>query len=267
MASDGAVAIPADLQHAIAALAQTERLLVALDFDGTMSPLVPRPEDARPLPASATAFAALSALPGTTTALISGRALASLRLVAGPPAATLLVGSHGAEVWLGPGAAPLELSDAEQDALSRVVAALEAVAAEHPGTAVEYKPAGAVLHTRQADDAVGDSAIAAARSALTAGSGIHLTDGKRVLEAAVVRADKGQGLGLLRDAAAATAVFFAGDDVTDEHAFAALGTGDVGVKVGPGETAAGYRIPSPAGLPAVLEQLLAGRERWSRTQQ
>ena len=53
-----------------------------MDFDGTISPLVDHAGDARPLPRSATAFAGLAALPRTTTALISGRALASLRAVA-----------------------------------------------------------------------------------------------------------------------------------------------------------------------------------------
>ena len=67
-----------------------------------------------PLPRSAAAFAGLAALPRTTTALISGRALASLRLVASPPEETLLIGSHGAEVWLGPGSAELTLDDAQR---------------------------------------------------------------------------------------------------------------------------------------------------------
>ena len=57
-----------------------------MDFDGTMAPIVDHADDARPLPRSAAAFAGLAALPRTTTALISGRALASLRAVASPPA-------------------------------------------------------------------------------------------------------------------------------------------------------------------------------------
>ena len=53
----------------------------------------------------------------------------------------------------------------------------------------------------------------------------------------------------------ATAVFFAGDDVTDEHAFAVLRDADVGVKVGPGITAAQYRVESPQSFAAALALL------------
>ncbi len=81
---------------------------MAMDFDGTMAPLVDHAGDARALPRSAAAFAALAELPRTTTALISGRALDSLRAVAFPPEKTLLIGSHGAEVWMGPGSAELD---------------------------------------------------------------------------------------------------------------------------------------------------------------
>ena len=54
-----------------------------------------------------------------------------------------------------------------------------------------------------------------------------------------------------------TAVLFAGDDVTDEDAFAALSPadGDVTVKVGDGETAAGLRVGSPAEVAELLHAL------------
>ena len=97
------LALSPELLEAVRRISGTEHLLVALDFDGTLSPIVDRAEDARPLPRSAAALAELAELPRTTTALISGRALDSLRLVASPPAKTLLIGSHGAEAWLGPG--------------------------------------------------------------------------------------------------------------------------------------------------------------------
>lgn len=252
-------AIPAELADAVGRICRTGHLLVAMDFDGTLSPLVSRAEDARPLPAAAAAFAALAGLPRTTTALISGRALASLRAVASPPANSLMIGSHGAELWLGPGAPPLVLDAHAAGLLDRVTGILQEIVGSHAGTVLEKKPAGAVLHTRLAGDRMTAAAVAQAHERLDGLDGAYLSEGKRVLEVSVVRADKGQGLRQLQDASGATAVLFAGDDVTDEHAFAALGPGDVGVKVGDGETAAQFRIASPEAVPALLELILAAR--------
>ncbi len=53
----------------------------------------------------------------------------------------------------------------------------------------------------------------------------------------------------------ATAVLFAGDDVTDEDALAALEPQDLGIRVGAGETAARQRVPDAAALAAALTRL------------
>ena len=245
-----------DLLVALDTLARTPRLLVALDVDGTLAPLVQRAEDARALPGSAAALRALAALPDTTTALLSGRALDSLRVVADPPAATLMVGSHGAETWLGPDAVPLTLTDEQEERRRRAVAAVERVIAAHSGTRIELKPAGVVLHTRTAADDVAEAAVTAARTELASVDDLRVTDGKRVLEISVLSADKGQGLAVLREAAEATAVLFAGDDVTDEHALRTLQPGDVGIRVGTGRTAAHFSVGSPEDFTVVLEELV-----------
>ncbi len=244
------------LDSALRTLATTEHLLVALDFDGTLAPLVERAEDARALPASAAALRALTRLPGTTTALISGRALESLRAVADPPPETMLIGSHGAEAWTGPGAAPLSLTDEQRELLAGAVSEVERVAAAHTGTRVEFKPAGVVLHTRTADNAVAAAAVDAARTALATLHGLSISDGKRVLEVSVLRADKGQGLALLRQESGATAVLFAGDDVTDEDAHRTLGPDDLGVRIGSGDTAASFTVEDPAAFSEVLQTLV-----------
>lgn len=251
--------LPAGLHEAIMRLAATGHLLVALDFDGTMAPIVSHAQDARPLPRSAAAFTALSSLESTTTALISGRALASLREVAAPPAPTLLVGSHGAETWLGPNSPALKLTGAQQQDLALARTVVEEATQRFPGTMAEHKPAGVVLHYRLASSENARSAVEHLDKALEGRPGIHLSSGKMVREISVVRADKGQSLSALRSITGATATFFAGDDTTDEHALAVLRPGDLGLKVGNGPTAATYRIAAPTQLPKVLELLLAAR--------
>lgn len=253
------LALSPELRQAVRRVAGTEHLLVAMDFDGTMAPIVAHADDARPLPRAAAAFAGLAALPRTTTALISGRALASLRAVASPPVDSLLIGSHGAEAWLGPGSTGLTLDEQQKERLAEVRAILAEIVAEAPGTMLEDKPAGVVLHTRQAADDVAADAVAAARALLQDRKGVFLKDGKRVLEASVVNASKGEGVTFLRQATGATAVLFAGDDTTDEDALARLEPGDVGVKVGLDFTQAQYRVEAPVHVAELLEALLQER--------
>lgn len=253
------LALTPELREAIRQIAGTEHLLVAMDFDGTMAPIVGHADDARPLPRSAAAFAGLAVLPRTTTALISGRALASLRAVASPPVNTLLIGSHGAEAWLGPGSTGLTLDPDQKALLAEVRTVLEDIVKEAPGTMLEDKPAGVVLHTRLASDDVADDAVAAARSVLQDRKGVFLKDGKRVLETSVVNASKGEGVTFLRQITGATGVLFAGDDTTDEDALARLEPGDVGVKVGLDFTQAQYRVEAPLHVAELLEVLLQER--------
>ena len=250
-----------DLLEALRRIAATEHLLVAMDFDGTMAPLVDHAGDARALPRSAAALAALTELPRTTTALISGRALDSLRAVAFPPEKTLLIGSHGAEVWMGPGSSKLELDDARRELLAEVRRELEGIVEVAPGTLLEDKPAGVVLHTRLAADDVAEDAVAAARAVLQDRPGVYLKNGNRVLETSVVHSSKGEGIAFLRQASGATATVFAGDDTTDEDALARLLPGDLGVKVGLDFTQAQFRIEAPAHVSELLEALLRERKR------
>jgi len=100
----------------------------------------------------------------------------------------------------------------------------------------------------------------ALRGGPAAAPGIVVTPGKAVLDLAVTDMSKGLALDRMRGDAA---VFFAGDDVTDETVFARLRPGDVGVKVGEGDTAAAHRVADPAALADLLGELLTARRRMS----
>lgn len=244
--------LPPELSAALAAVAQVPRLLVTSDFDGTLSPIVSNPADARPLPAAGDALLALAELPDTEVALISGRALRDLRTLSSMPATVHLVGSHGAEFDSG------FAHDIDTDLLARITETLSEIAADKPGVTVETKPASVALHVRNASTADGEAALAAAWDAASDWDA-HATTGKAVLEFAVISTDKGEALDILRAEHRAGAVVFFGDDVTDEKAFRRLGDADVGVKVGPGDTAATYRVDAPEGVAAALAHLLSTR--------
>lgn len=249
--------LPSDLVAALRRLVARPSVLVALDFDGVLAPIVDEPTAARALPATAEVLPQVAALDGVTLALVSGRALSSLREVASPPEQAVLVASHGAEVAGAPS------PEVPREVLERVVEALSAVVEDNPGTAIEHKPAAAVLHTRRA---ARDVAARATRSALDAVAdlpGAHVLQGKEVVEVSVVQADKGSALLALADRLGADALLYAGDDVTDEHAFAAVasraGPDDVTVKVGDGQTAARYRVGGPEDVTDLLRELVAAR--------
>ncbi|MEV7693500.1 trehalose-phosphatase [Microbacterium sp. NPDC089189] len=250
---------------ALEALAATPRLLIALDFDGTLSPLVDEPMSARMVPEARAALEALAALPDTTVALVSGRSLADLAVIAEHDAASPfhLAGSHGAE-YRHPGTE--EAAD-EGDAQARerrdaIVAEAEAAVADIPGAWVERKAFGLGLHTRTAD--AQDAARAQERvDELMAqqASDWRRRSGRDILEFAFRHEGKDAAIAALRDRVGATAVLFAGDDVTDEDALRALGADDLGVRVGEGETSAAVRVADPAALAALLGDLAERRRR------
>ncbi len=246
---------PSAVTAALETLAASPRLVVALDFDGTLAPFADEPSRVGALPGSWAAVLTLHRAPDTEVVLVSGRPLDSLAAVSYAPEGMALVGSHGVE-WRVDGHDEAALTDDEAERVARVGAALDEVGARYPGVVIEHKPAGHGVHTRRV------SAEVAARADADASEAAHAADpdvlergGKDIVEFAVRHVTKGDAIVRLRELHGADAVFFAGDDVTDEDAFRVLGDGDVGVKVGPGETTAGYRVADPAALTDVLKQL------------
>lgn len=248
------------LVTALEGFAMHPALLIAMDFDGVLSPIVPDPDAARPLPRSLRYLTELSNLPGVRVALVSGRHLDDLVRVATPPPRALLVGSHGAEFRdpLGDAEVDSALDEEQTTLLAKVTEELQAIGARHPGTHVETKPTGAVLHTRRAERPVAAKATQEALDGPAAWPGVHLTQGKEVVELSVVSTTKGTALRRLRSITGADAVLYAGDDVTDERAFAVLHTeaGDVSVRVGSGETQADHRLGSPDEVATMLGLLV-----------
>lgn len=249
-------------RQAVSTLAATERLLVALDFDGTLSPLVDAPMDARMLPAARAALEALTATPATTVALVSGRSLADLRVIAEhrDDSPILLAGSHGAEHWVPGGERGDGPSVAERAERDRLRAAAEDLIAGIPGAWIERKEFGFAVHSRTVADA--DRAAVNDRvDALMVDEAPtwRRRTGHRIVEYAFRDVGKDAAVAWLRTRTGATSVLFAGDDVTDEDALASLDAGDVGVRVGAGDTTASVRVDGIPELAALL--VLLAHER------
>ncbi len=245
------------LHHILERVAAAPVLLVACDFDGTISPLVPDPNEAAAHPGALGAITRLAGLRQTAVAVVSGRGLADLKARLPVSPRVHLVGSHGAE-GLVPGAGP---DEAARSLLSRLESLAAAAAAGRRGLRVESKPFGVALHYRSAmpDDA--RDACAAFERALKPLQGVHIRHGSMVLEAAVSSADKGAALRTLRQRLGASTVVFIGDDHTDEDVFAVLTPTDVSIKVGPGETRGAERLANPEEVARFLQELAESRDR------
>ena len=253
--------VPRALRDALAAVAVTDRLLVALDFDGTLAPINDEPGKAKALPESRAAALRLAALRDTRVALVSGRSLESLEEVSEAPDDMLLVGSHGVELRLDSPDDVFTLDEEEQARLGLLGDVLDQVADNLDEVWLEKKPAGFALHTRMATDHNSRIAhLVALSEARAEVDDVTVRKGKDVLEFSVRNATKGDAVEHLRRYTSSTAVFYAGDDVTDEDAFEALGADDLGVKIGGGATAADHRVGDPADVAAVLILLADLRE-------
>ena len=253
----------AELRAALTALAARPRVLVAVDFDGTLAPFVTDPLQARAVPGGLEALRAAAALDGCTAAVVSGRDLASLEAVSGIGAGEgiTLIGSHGAETSSGDreasasGADPASATESGSALLEVVREELEAIRSRHPAVRLEHKPSAVVLHTRDVEPSTAAAASEAAHEAAGRHPGVHVTPGKAVVELSVSAADKGSAVLALARSSRSDASLYIGDDTTDEHAFAALdpSAGDLTVKVGAGRTLASYRVADPGSVVELLE--------------
>jgi trehalose 6-phosphate phosphatase len=236
------VSDPDALAAAVAALGRP--LLVGLDVDGVLAPIVGHADEAALLPGVLDAVTALAAR--TPVAIVSGRTLQDLERFAFPGNLEV-VGTHGLERRDRP---IVELSPEEQAAYAQLATLVtDAATRAGDGAWVEVKPAGLVLHVREAPAPSAAVAVDELREQVERVPGAHVKSGKSVVEVLARATSKAVAVLALQREQGAAAVVFVGDDRTDEEVFAALGPADLGIRVGPGDTAASRRLADP---PAVL---------------
>jgi trehalose 6-phosphate phosphatase len=255
------VGMDPDLLTKLEAIARTPVLLVASDFDGTLSPLVDDPPLAEPEERCIRALAAFARLDHTHAAIVSGRGLNDLQRLSGAPDGVLMVGSHGAEHGA-PSAA-----QALADQLRRLGEQLEAIADTRRGFRLELKPFAVAFHYRAAETEDAARAVASILAGPAAQPGVKAIHGSKVLELAVSDASKAAALSRLRYETGATSLVFLGDDPSDEDAIRSLGQTDLGIRVGAADTRAHGRTPDVDGVAKVLESLLDLRRAWLKRRQ
>jgi trehalose 6-phosphate phosphatase len=248
---------------------RTGRLVLLLDFDGTLAPIVDHAGEAAMPDATRRALERLMALPGVHVAVVSGRGLADVRERAAIPDIGY-AGNHGMEIH-GPGVGRIHPEAAAarpqlEEAKRRIEAAIESIS----GAWVEDKQLTLSVHYRQSPREAVPEIERAVREAVDGEPRLKISSGKEVLEVRPrVEWHKGKAVLFLLEQMrppAGAPVLYLGDDVTDEDAFRALRESGLGEGVlvsehpSPGSAAASYvRAPAEVGaLFAALAEAGAG---------
>ncbi len=226
---------------------RTGALVLLLDFDGTLAPIVSRPEDAALPTRTANALQRLHQIESLTMAVVSGRAMADAReRVALPDIA--YAGNHGMEIE-GPGLHRIHEDAARaRPALVSVADRLRDQVGDIEGVLVEDKELTLSIHYRRVDRERVNEVREAVFAAVGDREDLRITEGKELLEVRPsVDWHKGRAVEfLLREMSHPDGVptIYIGDDRTDEDAFRVLR--DISSVVGEGVIVADPLPPSTA---------------------
>lgn len=210
-----------------AAAAAPDRVLVAMDFDGTLAPIVDDPDLSALHPAAATALTELGHRVGHLV-VITGRPVETVvrlgRLAERPGLDRLVVlGQYGAERWdAATGVAtPPETPQSVAVATVELERLLDEVGP--PGVHLEHKGRAVGVHTRRCPDPVAAFAELKPHVArIAAANGLVLEPGKFILELRASTVTKGEALRDIVEETGALVVAMCGDDLGDLPAFELL---------------------------------------------
>ena len=237
----------------------SRRLLLAFDLDGTLAPIAPRPESARVPKATLALLGRAADLPRVRVAIVSARPLRDLRRMIPTPRVTRIA-QYGLEGPLAPGTATRRRL---RHAARAIGARLGPLVAPYRGAFIEQKGLSVAVHDRALPAlrraSLRRRLLLAEREARAHGFGTQL--GNRVNDFVPLGYDKGRALDALRARFQPDATIFFGDSAGDEPAFAALAPADISVRVGPGKTAARFRVRGPRDVARFLRALVAERTR------
>ena len=235
--------------------------VVFLDYDGTLTPIVSRPELAQISPEMKALVSALA--DRCVVAIVSGRSLATLWGFLGLEN-VVYAGSHGMDI-AGPRGTCLQLDAGREfrTTMTAVHRRLSAAISDIPGALVELNTYTVTAHYRLVHPARVPLVEAVVDRELLGYSNLRKVRGKMIWDIRPnVPWDKGKAVLWIREQLGLhsddSVVFYIGDDVTDEDAFSVLGGSDVGILVSPyvRETAARFSLKDPSEVGQLLEGLI-----------
>lgn len=227
-----------------------------LDVDGTLIDIADSPDAVHVDATLLNLIEQLHCASGGAVALVSGRSISDLESRLGGLRLPL-AGQHGLERR--DVAGRLWIHAAPPEAKSAIKTALQPILARYPGLLLEDKGLTLALHYRLAPQLASFVHRLMGDLVSTAGAGLELQRGKRVVEIKPAGIDKGAAVAeyLLEPPFCHRRPVFIGDDLNDEHGFAEVNQRDgVSIKVGKGPSCARYRLPDVAAVRCWLDGMI-----------
>ena len=245
------------LEQAMAIVVAASRLMLVLDYDGTLVDFAPSPRTATPDKELLTLLRRLSTRAGTSVHVVSGRSRDSLEAFLGD----LELGLHAEHglwsrferrgEWRSRRPLPPSWLEPVRARMARVVQRTD-------GALLEVKSGALAFHYRATEPQLARRRLDELRASLAAdpqAGEFEVLEGSRVLEVRPRGVNKGAVLPEILATAPGATVLALGDDRTDEALFAALPPGAVGVHVGTGQSAARYRVSGVAAARTLLKRI------------
>ena len=226
----------ADLRLIERKVTQSEKILLLLDYDGTLTPIADRPEDALLPSRTKDDLALLLQIPRYLVGIVTGRAVDDVAALVGIED-VIYAGNHGLEIlypggcWVHPEAARL------RPKLAEIRERLNEELGHIPGLLLEDKGVTVSIHYRLVAGDPREEVQRGAQKVLEPFAvNFQLTEGEKVLEVRpAVFFHKGTVIHTITqmvNVKESDLVIYIGDDETDEDAFAALKPKDIGIRVG-----------------------------------
>jgi trehalose 6-phosphate synthase/phosphatase len=234
--------------------------VIALDYDGTLVPFAPRPDQATPNRAVLNLITRLCADRGNTVAIVSGRRSEDLEKWFGGIEGLVMGAEHGAKLRESGGQEWRLLRDGPYSSewKEQVRPILEHYVDRTPGSFIEEKDLSLAWHYRMAEPEFAEwlaGELVALLEGMLSAFEVAPVHGQKVVEIRPVWANKGEFIDwLLRERTPADFYFAAGDDLTDEDMFAKMPTDSVVVHVGPNVPRAAFRVNGPAQFVTILQE-------------